>query len=209
MSTMYPIGHRPAVLRLASVGVTLALAAVLMGPALVAAATPPTIDLLASTYSPAIITVDVGTKVHFKNTSELPHTATADDGSFDTGMIDPGASASIVLKKAGQIVFHCQFHGAAGGVGQSGTIMVTAAAVEAPPSATPEAAVGATPRPTKPAAGGTTSKIDPPASDTRLGVPGPIEGLPLVALVAASVVTTLFALGLDGARRALRRRTGG
>lgn len=195
MSFSRTIG-RPTVLRLVGVGVTLALAIVLIGPALVAAADPSTVNMLASTYSPVAVTVEAGTKVVFKNTSELPHTATADDGSFDTGMVGPGESTSVVVKKAGQIPFHCQFHGAAGGVGQSGTITVTAAAV------------GATPRPTKPAAGGTTAKVEPPSSDTRLGVPGPIEGLPLAALGSAGAITVLLALGLDEVRRARRRRAG-
>ena len=197
MFSSRPIGHHAA-LRLTGVGVTLSLALVLIGPALVAAAAPVTVEVLASTYSPATITVETGTKVMFKNTSTFPHTATADDGSFDTGLIPVGESKSIALIKVGQFPFYCQYHGAAGGVGQSGTITVTAAAV------------AATPRPTtKPAAGGTTTKVDPPASDTHLGGSGQVEGLPLAALAAAAAITVLLALGFDGAQRALRRRAGG
>ena len=198
MSPSRPIGHRAA-LRLTGVGVTLGLALVLIGPALVAAGGVTTVNMLASTYSPVAVTVEAGTKVTFKNTSELPHTATADDGSFDTGLIAVGASSSIVLSKAGKFPFYCQYHGAAGGVGQAGTITVTAAA-----------AAAATPRPTtQPAAGGTTTKVDPPSSDTRLGVSGQVEGLPVAALAAAAAITVLLALGLDEVRRARRRRAGG
>ncbi len=198
MSSSRPIGHHAA-LRLTGVGVTLGLALVLIGPALIAAAAPVTVEVLDTTYSPATITVETGTNVMFKNTSTFPHTATADDGSFDTGLIAVGASTSIVLSKAGKFPFYCQYHGAAGGVGQAGTITVTAAA-----------AVAATPRPTtKPAAGGTTTKVDPPSSDTRLDVSGQVEGLPLAALAAAAAISILLALGIDEARRALRRRAGG
>ena len=197
MSSSRPIGHRAA-LRLTGVGITLGLALVLIGPALVAAAAPVTVETLASTYGPATITIEAGTKVTFKNTSTFPHTATADDGSFDTGLIAVGASSSIVLSKAGKFPFYCLYHGAAGGVGQAGTITVTAAAVAATPVPT-----------TKPAAGGTTTKVDPPSSDTRLDVSGQGEGLPVAALAAAAAITVLLALGLDGARRALRRRAGG
>lgn len=196
MSSSQPIG-RLAVLRLAGVGVTLGLAVALIGPALVAAAAPKTVDVLASSYSPATFTVEAGTTVLFKNTSELPHTATADNGSFDTGMISPGASKSVVVRKAGQIQFHCQFHGGPGGVGQSGTITVTAAAIVA------------TPKSTKPAAGGTTPRVVAPSSDTRLDDPGSDEGLPLGALAAAGVITILLAFGLEEAGRARRRRSEG
>ena len=197
MSSSRPIGHHTA-LRLTGVGVTLGLALVLIGPALVAAATPVTVETLASTYGPATLTIEAGTKVVFKNTSTFPHTATADDGSFDTGLIAVGKSKSVVLSKAGKFPFHCLYHGAAGGVGQAGTITVTAAAV------------AATPRPTtKPAAGGTTPRVVPPSSDTRLDDPGSDEGLPLGALAAAGVITILLAVGLEKAGRARRRRSEG
>lgn len=191
MSTSRPIG-RHALLLLAGVGITVSLAVALIGPALVAAATPKTVAMLASTYSPATFSVKAGTTVTFKNTSQLPHTATADNGSFDTGMVSPGASKSVVVKKAGQVTFHCQFHGAAGGVGQSGTITVTTAA-------------GATARPTKPAVGGTAAQ--PPATDTRPALPGLFGDLTLAAFAGAGVITVLLALGLDGAGRARRRRS--
>ncbi len=196
MSTSHPIGHRRAVLRLAGVGVTLGLALVLTGPALVAAAAPVTVETLAASYSPATITVETGTEVIFKNTSALPHTATADNGSFNTGLIGPGASKSVVMSQPGTFPFYCEFHGGAGGVGQSGTITVTAAAV------------GATPRPTIAAGGGTTPAATPPSSDTGLDLPTPMEGLPLAAFAGAFAITILVAFGLDGAAKAKRRRSG-
>ena len=41
---------------------------------------------------------------------DAPHTVTADDGSFDTGKIDPGASATITVDTAGTFAYHCNFH---------------------------------------------------------------------------------------------------
>jgi plastocyanin len=38
------------------------------------------------------------------------HTATADDGSFDTGNISPGASVSVTLQGQGEIGYHCNIH---------------------------------------------------------------------------------------------------
>jgi len=37
-------------------------------------------------------------------------TATADGGAFDTGDVDPGASKTTTLSKAGRYAYHCQIH---------------------------------------------------------------------------------------------------
>ena len=190
MSTYRPIG-RHAFVRLAGIGITLGLAVVIGGPALATAATSKTVAVLDASYNPTTFTIEAGTVLVFKNTSSFPHTATADNGAFDTGTISPGTSKSVVVKKVGQIPFHCQFHGAVGGVGQTGTITVTAAA-----------AVAAAPRPTK-AAGGARA----PATDTPTDLPGAIEGVPLAAFTAAGVITLLLAFGLNAAGGAIRRRS--
>jgi plastocyanin len=39
-----------------------------------------------------------------------PHTATASDGSFDTGAINPGSTASAMVKGQGDIQYHCNIH---------------------------------------------------------------------------------------------------
>ena len=47
-------------------------------------------------FDPETVTVDAGTKLTWTNDDEAPHTATADDGSFDTGTLkldDTGAVA--------------------------------------------------------------------------------------------------------------------
>ena len=51
-----------------------------------------------------------GTTVTFTNNDTAPHTATADDGVFDTGEIAPGASATVTLDEAGTYAYHCEFH---------------------------------------------------------------------------------------------------
>jgi plastocyanin len=62
-------------------------------------------------FSPASLTVHRGTKITVANHDSTAHTATADDGkSFDTGNIDPGATATITLAKAGTFKFHCSIH---------------------------------------------------------------------------------------------------
>ena len=52
----------------------------------------------------------MGTTITVTNNDTTAHTVTADDGSFDTGKIDPGASATITLDTAGTFAYHCNFH---------------------------------------------------------------------------------------------------
>ena len=61
-------------------------------------------------FDPAAIRVDVGARVTVSNQDSTNHTATADDGSFDTGNIDQGASKSVTLTKAGRFPYHCEIH---------------------------------------------------------------------------------------------------
>jgi plastocyanin len=62
-------------------------------------------------YDPDPITVPVGTTVSWKNDDPTEHTATATDGSFDTGTIKgDGATAKVVLDKPGTYDYICQFH---------------------------------------------------------------------------------------------------
>jgi plastocyanin len=61
-------------------------------------------------YSEQTITVKVGEKVTWTNNDTVAHTATADDGSFDTGMIEPGQSGSVAFDTAGTYTYHCTPH---------------------------------------------------------------------------------------------------
>ena len=46
----------------------------------------------------------------FTNNDTAPHTATADDDSWDAGEIAPGASATVTFDTAGSFPYHCNFH---------------------------------------------------------------------------------------------------
>jgi plastocyanin len=69
-------------------------------------------------FDPDELAVAAGTTLLVANVGGKPHTLTADDGSFDTGVVDPGAeggrfagsSASVTLNKAGTFKFHCEVH---------------------------------------------------------------------------------------------------
>lgn len=66
-------------------------------------------------FSPATLTVSVGTTVTWTNMTGAPHTVTSNDGkSFDSGINTPigaqGGTFSFTFTKAGTFAYHCQFH---------------------------------------------------------------------------------------------------
>ncbi len=76
-------------------------------------------------FTPAQLTVKVGTTVVWTSEDGVPHTVTADDGSFNSGNLKKGDSFKFTFTKAGKFPYYCTFHGTAGGGGMSGTITVT------------------------------------------------------------------------------------
>ncbi len=61
-------------------------------------------------YDPAAITVKAGDTVTWTNNDQAPHTATADDQSFDTGDLQKGAEGTATFEKAGEFTYYCRFH---------------------------------------------------------------------------------------------------
>jgi plastocyanin len=61
-------------------------------------------------YDPDPVTIQVGGKVNWQNGDSDPHTATADDGSFDTGTIEEGKTKSETFKEAGTYSYFCEIH---------------------------------------------------------------------------------------------------
>jgi plastocyanin len=83
------------------------------------------IKLVNFKFTPAQLTVKVGTTVVWTSEDNVPHTVTADDGSFDSGNLKKGDSFKFTFTKAGKFPYYCAYHGTAGGGGMSGTITVT------------------------------------------------------------------------------------
>jgi LPXTG-motif cell wall-anchored protein len=72
----------------------------------------PTVNTGDYFFEPASITVDVGGTVTWVNVGEVPegHTATANDGSFDTGTFGPGESRSQTFSSPGSFAYYCVLH---------------------------------------------------------------------------------------------------
>jgi plastocyanin len=73
--------------------------------------TPASISIRDFKFSPDTISVRSGARVRVTNGDSTAHTVTADDGhSFDSGTVQPGASASIQAPGAGTYAYHCTIH---------------------------------------------------------------------------------------------------
>ena len=86
------------------------------------------------TFTPALVVVDPGDTVTWTNTGGF-HNAAADDASFRCangcdatgGVGDPASApwtATVTFTDAGDVPYHCEIHGTAGGGGMSGVVRV-------------------------------------------------------------------------------------
>ena len=69
-----------------------------------------TVDISNHAFNPAQLNVAPGTTVTFVNNDAEPHTATADNGLFDTGVLEPGYSFEVLLDGSGTVTYHCELH---------------------------------------------------------------------------------------------------
>ena len=101
-------------------------------------------------FSSASVTVSVGDTVTWHNSGQQPHTATANDGSFDTGTVNSGGSASHTFNSPGTFSYICTIHpnmkgtvrvlsasggGGGGGAGSSSSGTSESSAVASPNAA--------------------------------------------------------------------------
>jgi plastocyanin len=68
------------------------------------------VEIVDFAYDPDPVTIEEGGKVIWQNEDSAPHTATADDGSFDTGTIEEGKLKSENFKEAGTYTYICSIH---------------------------------------------------------------------------------------------------
>lgn len=61
-------------------------------------------------YGPAAVTVTAGDSVTWTNNGPTRHSATAKNGSFDTGLLTKGKSASHTFTQAGDVAYVCSLH---------------------------------------------------------------------------------------------------
>jgi plastocyanin len=71
--------------------------------------------------TPFRIVVPAGTTVTWVNAGLAPHTATASNGSFDSGFVQPGGSFAYTFDAPGEYVYFCRPHVF---IGMTGTVVV-------------------------------------------------------------------------------------
>ena len=69
-----------------------------------------TVEIANLEFKPAKIEVKLGDTVIFINRDIVPHTATADDKSWDTGLIAKDESQTIEIVSDMTLTFFCLFH---------------------------------------------------------------------------------------------------
>ena len=156
-------------------------------------------------FQPRSITVAAGESVTFSNSGQSPHTATADDGSFNTGTIEPGTSATVKLDQPGKYPYFCRFHGGPGGSGMSGVITVTGKAAGGTggtggagggtTGGTAGGTAGGAAGGTATAGGNTTGGTGGAASGTGNSLPQTATPLPLIAVAGAVLLGAGLWLG--------------
>jgi len=76
----------------------------------VAAQDSAAVSIVDFAFQPNSSMVVAGGTVTWTNTGQAPHTVTADDGSFDSGTLSPGATFSQTFPTAGTFTYHCNIH---------------------------------------------------------------------------------------------------
>jgi plastocyanin len=61
-------------------------------------------------FDPPDVAVEPGSTITWTNNGAVPHTVTADDGSFDSGVLNPGDSYTVAFDGQGTVTYHCTIH---------------------------------------------------------------------------------------------------
>ena len=72
-----------------------------------------TIDILLiedNYFEPTDALVEPGTTLMWVNHGQEQHTVTADDGQFDSGVLNPGDSFLTTVEGSGTLTYHCTLH---------------------------------------------------------------------------------------------------
>jgi plastocyanin len=183
-------------MRAGALATALIVVALGLGARSVAAQESAAVSIVDFAFQPASVELATGGTVTWTNTGQAPHTVTADDGSFDSGTLSPGATFSQTFATAGTFTYHCNIHPQmtatviVGGPGGSGS---DAQAQAAPAQSTAQAADGG-----KQAKEAKANKV-PNTGVGTMAVPAQSSAL---ALLAALVAAGLGVAALRTSRRA-------
>jgi YVTN family beta-propeller protein len=75
-----------------------------------AQAQPGAVSIAKFAFAPATITIKAGQSVTWTNADPVDHTATSDDGVWDSGDMAPNATFSTTFAQPGTYAYHCTIH---------------------------------------------------------------------------------------------------
>jgi len=82
-----------------------------IGPASAGDAVAPVVVIIeGSAFVPDTVTIKAGTEVVWRNKDSVPHTITADDGSFDSGSLNQGDEFKRKFIAPGTYKYSCDIH---------------------------------------------------------------------------------------------------
>src|SRR5215212_7989250 len=142
----------------------LSMAAMLISVPAASAQDEMTVSIQDFFFDPGQLTVAPGTTVTWVNNGQAPHTTTADDGTWDSGTLQPGEDFSFTFDQPGTYTYHCSIHpdmtasvkvsGGGGTTSSASASMSPSASASASPLASPSASASASPMATLPGTGG-------------------------------------------------------
>jgi plastocyanin len=182
----------------------------------VSAGADPGVTIVDFRFSPSTTTVHTGDTITWSNAGPSSHSATAHNGTFDTGILHKGRTASHTFTKAGTFSYFCTVHPF-----MHGTVVVLASSTSQTSGSTPSPASGSTsspasgstssPAPSSTSQSGSGSTSTPNASastSSTTSQAAQAQTLPLTGInLGAAAVTGLALLGLGlGLRRVTSSR---
>jgi LPXTG-motif cell wall-anchored protein len=160
-------------------------------PATAHAANDTSVTIADFQFTPATITIHVGDTVTWTNHGPSAHTATANNGGFNTGVLQKGHSASHTFTTAGTFTYICQIHPF-----MHGTVVVLANTTSTTTPKTTTTPASTTPATTTPAS--TTPSSTTSAAAGQL----PMTGFAVTAILLAGVLLTGLGLAVRKKLRA-------
>ncbi|HEX2274327.1 MAG TPA: cupredoxin domain-containing protein [Acidimicrobiales bacterium] len=138
------------------------------------------VEMRDDVFVPRDVTVTQSDEILWRNVGANPHTATASNGMFDSGNVDPGGTFTFAFTNVppGTYIYYCRYHGTPTGQGMAGTITVQAsgATTTTVPATTTSTAPATTTTTTAPATTTTTAPAttttSAPATTTTTAPPG-------------------------------------
>jgi plastocyanin len=158
------------------------------------AAGDPGVTIADFKFAPGTTTVHAGETISWTNDGPSPHTATANDGSFDTGTLGKGQSGSHTFTQPGTFSYFCRVHPF-----MHGTVVVLASASTTPTTSTPTTT-------TTPAAPTTSTQPSTAPASTTTGTGSLATAAPTLPRTGMNLADALvIGLVLLGAGLTLRR----